>query len=82
MPTETRDNELGNEDWFREPTRREHGIAGALFVGFGLFFLTLFFVLSGWWVRWVVVGLGVISIARGAWHALIAIVWHGDIRHE
>src|SRR5215212_2030233 len=56
--------------WFREPTAREHAIAAALFVGFGLFFVVLFFVLLGWWFRWVVGGLGVVSVLHGLWHAV------------
>jgi hypothetical protein len=56
-------------DWFREPTRREHGIAAGLFVFFGLFFLALFVVVAGWWFRWVIAGLGVYSILHGAGHA-------------
>jgi len=55
--------------WFREPTRRERLIAAALFVGFGLFFAAMFVVLRGWWFRWVVLGLGVISIVSGLRHA-------------
>jgi len=56
-------------DWFRPPTRREHGMAAALFVFFGLFFLALFVVTSGWWFRWVIAGLGIYSILHGAGHA-------------
>jgi hypothetical protein len=56
-------------EWFREPTRREHGIAAALFVFFGLFFLALFVVVDGWWFRWVIAGLGVYSILHGGGHA-------------
>ncbi len=56
-------------DWFREPTRREHGMAAALFVFFGIFFLALFIVVAGWWFRWVIAGLGVYSILHGAGHA-------------
>jgi hypothetical protein len=55
--------------WFREPTRRERLIAAALFVGFGLFFAAMFVVLTGWWFRWVVLGLSVISIVSGLRHA-------------
>jgi hypothetical protein len=56
-------------EWFRPPTRREHGMAAALFVFFGLFFLALFVVTSGWWFRWVIAGLGIYSILHGAGHA-------------
>ena len=44
-------------DWFRAPTTRERRIAAALFIGFGLFFIALFVVLSGWWFRWVILAL-------------------------
>ena len=56
-------------DWFREPTPREHRIAAALFIGFGVFFVLLFCVLSGWWFRWVILALGVYSTVHGARHA-------------
>jgi hypothetical protein len=56
-------------EWFREPTRREHGIAAGLFIFFGIFFLALFVVTHGWWFRWVIAGLGVYSILHGAGHA-------------
>jgi len=59
-----------NSEWFRAPTRREHWIAAALCVGFGLFFVMLFLLQAGWWFRWVVLGLGVISMLHGARHAL------------
>jgi fatty acid desaturase len=60
--------ELADPDWFREPSVREHRIAAALFVGFGLFFILLFIVQAGWWFRWVVLGLAVISIIHGLRH--------------
>jgi fatty acid desaturase len=63
---------VGHEQWFREPSRREHWIAGALFVGFGIFFLLLFAVQRGWWFAWVVMGLGIISILHGLRHMLDA----------
>ena len=56
--------------WFREPTSRERAAAAALFIGFGVFFVVLFFVLSGWWFRWVILALGVASILHGLWHAV------------
>ena len=59
---------IADETWFREPTPREHRIAAALFIGFGLFFLLLFFVLAGWWFRWVIVGLAVYSCIYGIGH--------------
>jgi hypothetical protein len=57
-------------DWFRPPTRREHAIGAALFVGFGVFFVLLFVLLRGWWFRWVVLACGVYSILRGLRHLL------------
>ena len=57
---------------FRAPTRREHWIAAMLFLGFGVFFILLFFVLAGWWFRWVIIVLGIVSILRGLSHALDA----------
>jgi len=60
---------------FREPTPREHWIAAGLFVGFGIFFILLFFVLFGWWPRWVILGLGVYSCLHGIRHARDARRW-------
>ena len=57
-----------DDQWFREPTRREHFIAAGLFIAFGLFFLTWFVVLSGWWFRWVIIVLGIFSILHGVRH--------------
>jgi hypothetical protein len=65
-------SEHANPDWFREPSPREHRIAAALFIGFGVFFVLLFFVLSGWWFRWVIMVLGVYSTIHGIRHALDA----------
>ena len=56
------------EQWFRPPTAREHRIGGWLFIGFALFFVALFCVLSGWWFRWVMGGLGVYSLIHGLRH--------------
>jgi hypothetical protein len=56
------------DEAFRAPTAREHRIAAGLFIGFGLFFVALFFVLSGWWFRWVILGLGGYSILEGLKH--------------
>lgn len=53
---------------FREPTPREHKLAAALFIAFGVFFILLFVVEKGWGFRWVLLGLGIISIWRGLWH--------------
>jgi hypothetical protein len=61
-----------NPDWFREPSRREHVIGSALFIGFGVFFVLLFLFLHGWWFRWVILLLGIWSILTGALHALDA----------
>ena len=64
--------EFADPAWFRAPSRREHWIAAALFVAFGGFFCLLFVVQSGWWFRWVVLGLGVLSVLYGLWHAVAA----------
>jgi hypothetical protein len=56
--------------WFRAPSRLERLIAAGLFIGFGVFFVALFVVQRGWWFRWVILGIGVISFARGIRHAL------------
>ena len=61
--------EAADPEWFREPTPREHRMAAALFVAFGVFFALLFVVLGGWWFRWVILGLGVLSALHGLWHA-------------
>ena len=55
--------------WFREPSRREHWIAFALFLGFGVFFVLLFYVTAGWWFRWVTLGLGFYSTLHALGHA-------------
>ena len=60
------------DEWFREPTRREHRIAAVLFIGFGVFFVMLFVVLAGSWARWIMAGLGVWSVVHGVRHALDA----------
>jgi len=56
-------------EWFREPTPREHWIAAWLFVGFGVFFVLLFFVTYGFWFRWVTLALGGYSVVHGFNHA-------------
>jgi fatty acid desaturase len=61
--------EAADPEWFREPTPREHRMAAALFVAFGVSFALLFVVLGGWWFRWVILGLGVLSALHGLWHA-------------
>jgi fatty acid desaturase len=69
MSSERRqDEEMGDPNWFRAPSPRERRIAAALFVGFGLFFVALFFVLSGWWFRWVILVLAGYSILEGIRH--------------
>lgn len=55
--------------WFREPSRREHWIAFALFLGFGVFFVLLFWVTAGWWFRWVTLALGLYSVVHALGHA-------------
>jgi hypothetical protein len=66
------EDQVADPRWFREPSRREHWIAAGIFIGFGVFFVLLFLVLLGWWFRWVVLGLGVYSIAHGVKHAFEA----------
>lgn len=61
--------EHADPDWFRQPTPREHRIAAALFIFFGVFFVLLFFVLSGWWFRWVILTLAMFSTIHGVRHA-------------
>jgi hypothetical protein len=58
-----------SHEWFREPTPREHRIGAGLFISFGVFFLLLFFLQSGWWFRWVILVLAVFSLLRGLRHA-------------
>jgi hypothetical protein len=71
MPVDELPNqEAAHPEWFRPPTRREHAIGAALFVGFGVFFALLFVVLAGWWFRWVILGLSVYSTVRGLRHLL------------
>jgi hypothetical protein len=62
--------QAADPEWFRSPTRREHWIGAGLFLGFGLFFATLFALQSGWWFRWVMLGLAVVSTVRGLRHLL------------
>jgi hypothetical protein len=71
MADELKQSEMpdaGDPTWFREPSRREHRIGAALFIGFGIFYLLLFFVLRGWWFRWVILTLAVLSVMRGLRH--------------
>ena len=69
-PSDAPANEMSDPSWFRAPSPREHRIAATLFVGFGVFFVLLFLVLSGWWFRWVILMLGGISIVHGLRHAI------------
>jgi fatty acid desaturase len=68
LPPDLADAEVADPQWFREPTRREHWIGAAVFIGFGLFFLAMFVILNGWWFRWVIGLLGVVSLLRGVRH--------------
>ena len=65
--------DVADPRWFREPSRREHWLAAGLFVGFGAFFVMLFLVQRGWWFRWIVLGMGVLSVLRGLRHARSAL---------
>ena len=67
-PTGARDGDAAAPDWFRPPSRRERWMAAGLFVGFGVFFVLLFFVTAGWWFRWVTLGLGLYSVVSGLGH--------------
>lgn len=60
--------EVADPDWFREPNPRERRIAAALFAGFGVFFVMLFLLHRGWWFRWVIFGLGLISLLNALRH--------------
>ena len=60
--------EAADPEWFRAPTRRERWIAAGLFIGFGVFFVVWFFVIAGWWFRWVILVLGAYSILEGIRH--------------
>lgn len=62
------ESEEAHQDWFRAPNPRERRIAAALFIGFGLFFIALFVVLSGWWFRWVILALAGYSVLEGLRH--------------
>ena len=70
--------EAADPQWFRGPTRREHWLAAALFVAFGVFFVLLFVVTAGFWFRWVTLGLGLYSILHGLRHARDARGRSGD----
>ena len=61
-------SEEAHQDWFRAPNARERRIAAGLFIGFGLFFVALFVVLSGWWFRWVILLLAGYSMLSGIRH--------------
>jgi hypothetical protein len=62
------DSPAADESWFRPPTKREHIIAAWLFVGFGIFFIAMFYLCYGWGFRWVILALGVYSIWHGLGH--------------
>lgn len=62
--------ESADPAWFREPTRREQWLGAGLFSGFGVFFLLFYYVERGSSFRWIILGLGVISLVRGLWHAI------------
>jgi hypothetical protein len=66
------EHEQTNPEWFRAPTPREHWIAAALFIGFGIFFVLLFVVLRGLWFRWVILGLALWSVLYALRHVLDA----------
>src|SRR2546430_16792050 len=66
--SESNEDELdktSDPNWFRAPSRRERRIAAAVFIGFGLFFIALFVVLSGWWFRWVILVLAGYLVLEG-----------------
>ena len=65
--------ELADPNWFRQPTRREHWMGAALFAAFGIWFVLLFVVLGGWWFRWIILAMGLLSLVRGARHLIGAI---------
>jgi hypothetical protein len=69
QPNDATPEDAAHPEWFRGPTRREHWLAAALFVAFGVFFMLLFVVTAGWWFRWVTLALGVYSILHGLGHA-------------
>lgn len=64
--------EQADPTWFRPATPREHWIGAGLFLGFGVFFVLLFFVTAGWWFRWVTLGLGVYSGVYAIYHVRVA----------
>ena len=66
MPDQAK--ELEHPDVFRAPTPREHRIAAALFIGMAFGFVALFYVLSGWWFRWVMLAIGGYSFLDGVRH--------------
>jgi hypothetical protein len=68
METNDPETPIAHPEVFRGPTPREHRIAAGLFVGFAVFFVLLFVVLSGWWFRWVFLGLAGYSFLDGVRH--------------
>lgn len=72
MAEDLRESQQADPGWFRQPTKREHRFGGWLFLGFAVFFAVSFFVLSGWWMRWVMLSLGACSAVRGIYHLVRA----------
>ena len=79
MAEDMRDGQKADAGWFREPSRREHYIGGWVFLGFGIFFALSFGVLSGWWLRWVMLALGVCSVVRSLYHLVRARMAHDQV---
>jgi hypothetical protein len=71
--------EQGDPACFRPPTRREHAIGAAVFLGFGLFFVVWFIIEAGNRIRWVILTLVVISMYRGLRHTWAALMMR---KHE
>jgi hypothetical protein len=65
--------EAADPEWFREPTLRELRMGAGLFIGFGIFFVLMYILYSDSRFRWVLLGLGVISMIRGLKHLVEAI---------
>jgi hypothetical protein len=72
MVQDLRETQQADPEWFRQPTKAEHRLGGYLFLLFGVGFALLFPVLSGWWFRWVFLGLAVWSVLRGIWHLIMS----------
>jgi hypothetical protein len=63
-----REHQVHDPTWFRQPTRREHMIAGGLFMGFAAFFMLLAVVWHGKWFMWALAGLAVWSVLYAIGH--------------